>query len=142
VRRLVLALAILVAGCDGAATTPAAPSSTPAATEEPTRSDAEIAAVLIDTVDEVYCGEAPKPAWCKAIAKVGKSYAIEVDRTTVFVASKLPNNTAGKKLAMSMCRDLAATHFDENGIDLGVAHFHVFDGTGGEIIADCNIPGY
>ncbi len=111
VRRLVLALAILLAGCGGVAAPTPAPLPTP--TPEPTRSDAEIAAVLSATVDEVYCGSEPKPAWCKAIAKAGKAYAIEVDGTTVFVGSKLPNSAAGKKLATSMCQDLAATHFDE-----------------------------
>ena len=139
-RRLVLALAILLAGCGGVAAPTPAPLPTP--TPEPTRSDAEIAAVLSATVDEVYCGSEPKPAWCKAIAKAGKAYAIEVDGTTVFVGSKLPNSAAGKKLATSMCQDLAATHFDENANDLGVVHFHVFDGTGSEIIGECEIPGY
>lgn len=140
VRRLVLTLAILLVGC-GAAATPT-PTSLPTPTPAPTRTDAEIAAVLSAGVDDVYCGSKPKPNWCSAIGKADKAYAIEVDGTTVFVGSKLPNSAAGKKLATSMCRDLAATHFDENGNDLGVVHFHVFDGTGSEIIADCNIPGY
>lgn len=133
-------VALLLVACAGASPTPvsAPPTPTPAAT----RTNAEIAAILSDSVDVVFCAEAPKPSWCSQIRKNGKLYAIEVDGTTVFVGSKLPNTKAGKKAALAMCKDLAPLHFDDDAKDLGVAHFHVFDASGEQILAECNIPGY
>jgi len=101
-----------------------------------------VAAILNDSIDLLYCGEAPKPKWCASIARRGKAYNIEVDGNSVFIIAKLTNSSKSRATAAAMCADIAAANFDADAKPLGLDHFHVFDKNGDKELADCNRPGY
>jgi hypothetical protein len=138
-----IVLALIVTGCAGAGGTatptapPSAPTAAPTATPEPTRAPADIVAVLGDSVDVLYCTDDPKADWCASLARKAKLYNIDVQATSVFIATKLADNAEGRQLADWMCRDIAALHYDENAVDLGVRQFHVLDKTGQIELAKC-----
>ncbi|MFL5671976.1 MAG: hypothetical protein ACJ77C_07790 [Chloroflexota bacterium] len=148
-RRLLIVVGLVVAGCAGPAATTAptaAPTATalptgaPTATSLPTRAPADIAAELGDSVDVLYCANDPKADWCASLPRKGKLYTFDVQATSVFIATNLADNAEGRQLAGWMCPDIAALHYDEHAVDLGVRQFHVLDRTGQIELATCEAP--
>jgi hypothetical protein len=120
------------------------PTASPESRGTATRTDSEIAAILSGLVDSVYCGDVqryePNPEWCSRLGRTGGNYAIEVHGTSVFISASPADSTDDRRLATTMCGPLAAIHFDRNGEDLGVRHFHILDASGSNVIGVCDIP--
>ncbi len=135
-RRRLIVVGLVVAGCAGPAER-TGPTAAPTATPLPTRAPADIAAEIGDSVDGLYCTDDPKADWCASLARKGRLYNIDVQATSVFIATKLADDANGRQLADWMCRDIAALHYDENAVDLGVRQFHVLDGTSQIELAKC-----
>ncbi len=138
-RRPMLALLLIVAGCGGAAPTSEPTSAFP--TEEPTptyRPASDVPAVLTQTINDA-CA-VPAEAWCKYLKKKKGLYNIKTGPGSITVQTVIPNTAAGKKLATALCTYLGAFHFDENATRLDYNHIHIFRGDTEQ--ADCNTEDY
>ncbi len=117
----------------------AAPTPRPIPTPAPTapgRTDAEKAAIVLETIDQLYCGSAPVADWCPQLFLKDGKPVVEIDGTSLFLTMQQRTPEA---LAMSACKAIATAHFDENAKPLGYRHVHVWYGSAGKS-ADCDIP--
>ena len=128
-RRLMLALVVVLAACGGSA-----PTTRPEPTAEPTRAPAAIVRIVGESIDQLYCGEDPKPKWCAALTTTDDSYDIGVDGTMLAIGT----HALGAKLAKDLCASVASAHFDENAVDLGYRHVVVV-GPGQKVLATCTV---
>jgi hypothetical protein len=125
-------VAVFLAGC-GAASTPTAAAqrtSLPTPTPQPTMAPTAVAKTVGETIDLLYCAEAPKSDWCKTLVKQDGAYTIEVKDDLVNIRMDLRLNKKGKAAAMVACQNIAVAHFDENGQPLPVKEYWVLDKTG------------
>jgi hypothetical protein len=139
-RRLMLALAVVLAACGGSAPTSALTPAGP--TEVPTpspRAAADVPAILTATIDEVLC-TVPAAKWCKYMKKTDGLYNIDATPGSITVQTLIPNTPAGLKLAAELCAALGLFHFDEEGVRLTYNHIHIFRGDTEQ--ADCNAADY
>jgi hypothetical protein len=147
----VLVAASLVTGCLGASKpfivprqalvadtieTPA-PTRSPAPVDgaTPTRSPVESAAFVRSAITTRY-GKKPRPSWYNHLQLVdGGVIALALDGTALVVQAKPPLT---RKLARSMCRDIAKAPFDDDVEPLGLVIVHIQ--MRGLSVADCNVP--
>lgn len=132
----VILVAVFLAGCGAAAT----PTPRPTATPEPTRSPAQIAAIISDSIDLLYCAEEPSPDWCGNLVGKPGAYAVEVDDDLVQIRMTFKSDKKGEAAAMKACQNIAVAHFDDNAEPLGVTEYWVLDKGGETILAMCFIP--
>lgn len=126
-------IAVIVTGC-GAAEKPA-PTTRPDPAAEPTRAPAEIVRIVGESIDQLYCGEDPKPDWCDALSVADDGgYDIGVDGTMLAIGT----HTLSAKLAKDLCASVASAHFDENAVDLGYRSVVVV-GPGQKVLAECRV---
>ncbi len=139
-RRLTLALAVVLAACGGAAPTTAPAPAGP--TEVPTpspRAAKDIPAILTETIDEACTKPAEK--WCKYLKETEGLYNIEAtEGGSITVQTVIPNTPAGMRLAAALCTYLGSAHFDENAVRLDYNHIHIYRGDTEQ--ADCNTEDY
>ena len=137
--RLTLAVLLgtaILAGCSGTTPTTAPATAIPSATHSP----ADVARIVGESIDLLYCGEAPKPAWCATLTVAAGHYDIGVTETMLAIGTHLGTNTKGKALAADLCASVAAASFDDNAVPLGFTHVVVV-GPGQKVIAQCDTGG-
>jgi hypothetical protein len=143
-KRLLLAPAVLfVAACSSAASTrltTESPTSAPVVTDPAGYTDAQKTDLARENIDVVYCGEDPKPAWCKILHRVKGVPDLIVDGTRLFVATTAADSKASRKLGASMCADIASASFDDNAEPIGYRHVHVQSANPEVFIGDCDLP--
>jgi hypothetical protein len=122
-RRLMLALVVVLAACGGV--TP-----TPRPTEVPTPTPrADIAAQITDTIDLLMCAEPPSPSWCKYLRKTAGLYDVTLADGILTVGTVIPDTAKGMDLAREMCLFLGGTHYDDNAVDLGYYLVRIYRGS-------------
>ena len=139
-RRLMLALSVVLAGCAGAAPTAAptpTPTTTPAAQTQ--RPAADVPAILTATIDGALCVK-PAADWCKYLKKKHGLYNIDARPGSITVQTVIPKSAKGKKLAAHLCAALGSNHFDENSTRLDYDHIHIVRGD--VELAACNTADY
>jgi hypothetical protein len=140
-RCFLLALVVVLAACEDATSTVAPPRATivpptsativpPTSTPVPTmRPGTDIVRILTETMD--YACMEPAEDWCgKYVRKTAEGvYQLEpVPPNTLIMATSFPDTPAGRRKAMVLCKTLAASPFDEEGLDLGYEHVSVLGG--------------
>jgi hypothetical protein len=137
-RRLSVALAVILAGCG--ATTTQAPTERPTPTPAAARPIAERIATLKDGIHELYCDTEPISSFCSRLEKVDGDYWIEpLSENSVYIYSTMADSAKAREIAMVICKSVAlSSHDPETGETLGIRHLRVWDKTGQIELADCN----
>lgn len=102
-------------------------------------SDAEKTALVAENIDLVYCGEKPRPEWCKSLHRVDGAPDVAVEGTSLFVATTMASTSKARKLADDMCTAIAAASFDENAQPIGFYHVHIQASDPDVFLADCDV---
>lgn len=121
-KRGTLVVVLVLAACSAPA-----PDPTPRPTPEPAGyTDAEQTALLLDSIDIVYCGSEPVAEWCPTIRDVA------VEDGWAYVITSNPD------MAESICTAIAAATYDDNAEPIGVTDVMV-GGLDSEPITDCDV---
>jgi hypothetical protein len=139
---VVLGIAMLVGACGGAATTPTPLPATPAPTPSPapTRNDAEVVGLMRNSIDVRYCGDEPYAAWCASLTRIDGAYNLQVQDDSLAIVTTIADTKKGRKLATSMCGDLAAATSDGAAWPIGIARLAIYAEDGVTLLADCEPP--
>jgi hypothetical protein len=126
----IVTLAVLGATSKAPASAPGAPARSPS----PQTSPADVARVVGVSIDQLYCGAAPKPDWCAALTVENGAYSVALDGTLLAVGT----HALSTALANDLCIAVAAAHFDENALALPFTGVVVV-GPGQKTLAQCRV---
>jgi len=137
-----VSLAVLVTGCGGAAATPTPPPATPAVTPTPAPSPdaAEVEGRMRNAIDVQYCGDEPFAAWCASLTRTDGAYDLQVQDDALAIVTTIADTKKGRKLAASMCADLAATTADGSAWPIEIGRLAIYAEDAATLLADCDLP--
>ncbi len=94
---------------------------------------------LMDANVIAVCASSTPQAWCRSISRFGGQLGTRVEASSYFVSTDLPSTNSGDTLAMQMCRDIADSTMDREGIPIGVYNVVILNGSRRSLI-DCESP--